>query len=122
MEISLNATSDLPASLRPISRTAPSTLPPNGAQASPKTTLVAWTRTGDICDPLIFLAGTEESVHARHRRNHLPQRGEVEIASVAGNCGWEASEKFPPPDLLRAQARFAGRPPRVGGGDWTSLR
>src|ERR1051326_136336 len=76
---------------------------------------------------------------ASHEANRLPQRGEAEIASeereqfrVGGVFPLAASPPPtplrrpraspawppPPPRCRRGQARFAGRPPRVGGGDF----
>src|SRR5579871_1004317 len=51
------------------------------------------------------------------RIHHLPQRGEVEIASIASNFGWWAPQEIPPPEMPRGSAPSAFRPPRVGGGD-----
>src|SRR4051812_356569 len=50
-----------------------------------------------------------------------PNAGRSKLgARSASNFGWGdlSGGSSPPPDLLTRQARFAGRPPRVGGGDF----
>src|ERR1700680_3741211 len=79
--INLSATSDLPLPLSPNSSTAPSTGLPNGGQASPKITDVAWIRAVLESGEALFTAGS--CVDARKRKLNDEARAGASALRIA---------------------------------------